>query len=147
FKLDERLTRDCYVLGQWNTNRLLLMDNALIPWFILVPDTQQIEFYKLPYDQQLDTLDKINRLSKILMNNFDVKKLNIATIGNIVSQLHIHVIGRSPGDHCWPSVAWGNPQRKPYTQDQLTRTTNILQNGITDQYSAYQVKIKSNFGG
>jgi len=119
------------------------MDNALIPWFILVPDTQEVEFYKLSNDQQLESLHKINRLSEILMDNFDVTKLNIATIGNIVSQLHIHIIGRSADDHCWPATAWGNPERTPYSQDQLTQITNIMKKMASDQYSAYPVTLKS----
>lgn len=143
FTLDERLQRDCYAMGQWHNSLLLLMDNALLPWLILVPDTKEIEFYRLPGEQQLDILQKINRLSEILIQHFEAKKLNIASIGNIVSQMHIHVIGRSPEDHCWPSVAWGNPERKPYTQDQLIRVANNLQNEIIDEYTAYQIKVKS----
>ncbi|MCW8956982.1 MAG: HIT domain-containing protein [Gammaproteobacteria bacterium] len=142
FPLDERLKRDCYLMGQWQNNLLLLMDNALLPWFILVPDTQKTELYQLPHQQQMEILDKINQLSTILVQHFEAKKLNIATIGNIVSQLHIHIIARSPEDHCWPSVAWGNPERKPYSADQLSKLTSILQNTITDQYIAYPLEIK-----
>ena len=130
-------------MGQWHTNLLLLMDNALLPWFILVPDTQEIELYRLPLEQQIDILYKINSLSEMLIENFEANKLNIATIGNVVSQLHIHIMGRSPGDHCWPSVAWGNPERKPYTADQLARIAQQLKVTITDQYTAFDYSLKS----
>lgn len=130
-------------MGQWQNNLLLLMDNSLLPWLILVPETQETEFYQLAYEQQLDVLNKINQLSEILIQNFDAKKLNIATIGNIVSQLHIHIIGRSPMDHCWPSVVWGNPRRTPYTQEQLNQIARILKSAIHEKYTAYQVKIKT----
>lgn len=133
-------------MGQWHNNMLLLMDNSLLPWLILVPETHETELYQLPHEQQLDILNKINTLSEILIENFSAEKLNIATIGNIVSQLHIHIIARSPMDHCWPSVAWGNPERTPYTQAHLNQITNILQNTITENYSAYQVKIKTGSG-
>lgn len=141
--LDERLQRDCYIMGKWHNNLLLLMDNALLPWLILVPESQETEFYHLPQLQQQDILNKINQLSKILIEDFGAKKLNIATIGNIVSQLHIHVIGRSSEDHCWPSVVWGNSERTPYTQEQLLQISSRLQSLITDQYSPYQIEIKT----
>ena len=141
--LDERLQRDCYIMGKWHNNLLLLMDNALLPWLILVPESQETEFYHLPQLQQQDILNKINQLSKILIEDFGAKKLNIATIGNIVSQLHIHVIGRSPEDHCWPSVVWGNYERTPYTQEHLLQISSRLQSLITDQYSPYQIEIKT----
>jgi len=114
-----------------------------MPWVILVPDTQEVEFYRLSYDQQLEILDKINRLSEILMDNFDVTKLNIATIGNIVSQLHIHIVGRSPDDNCWPATAWGNSERTPYSHDQLIQIANTLKKSVTDHYSAYPLTLKS----
>ena len=142
FVLDTQLKRDCHIMGKWDNSLLLLMDNALLPWFILVPETHEIELYKLSYDQQLDILDKINRLSEILINDFVAKKLNIATIGNVVSQLHIHIIGRSPEDHCWPSPVWGNPERTAYTQKQLIQIANTLQKSISNQYSAYPLSIK-----
>ena len=93
----------------------MLSRNAYFPWFILVPDTKETEFYKLEKQHQLLLLDQINKLSNFIEKNFSVDKLNIATIGNIVSQMHIHVVGRQQKDVCWPGVVWGSDKFKPYT--------------------------------
>jgi len=95
FKLDSRLDNDCFTLGQLKTSRLLLLNNSLVPWFILVPETSATEIYELPHAQQLELLDEINLLSNHLKQNFAVDKLNVAAIGNIVNQMHIHIVGRN----------------------------------------------------
>ena len=75
FALDARLQQDCHLMGQWHNNMLLLMDNSLLPWLILVPETHETELYQLPHEQQLDILNKINTLSEILIENFAQKNL------------------------------------------------------------------------
>ena len=138
-KLDSKLQEDCYLLGTFNSTDLLLSRNAHFPWFILVPDTDEVEFYKLNKDQQLHLLKKINQLSTFVETHFPVFKLNIATIGNVVSQLHMHIIGRQKNAVCWPGVVWGCDQFKDYAEgaveairDQLTMDcANGLISGFT----------------
>lgn len=115
FQLDPRLTNDCFHLGQLLDAELLLMNNALYPWLILVPHSAHTEFYELNTDEQTVVLSSINRLSSFTKQYFASEKLNIATIGNIVSQLHIHIIGRSQSDIAWPGTVWGKPGREAYT--------------------------------
>ena len=115
FELNHKLAADCHLLGRTGTILLLLNRNALFPWFILVPETDEIEFYKLSQPQQTELLALINHLSRFIENHFDVDKLNIATIGNVVSQLHIHVIGRHHHDPCWPGVVWGTDKFEEYS--------------------------------
>jgi len=105
--------------------RLLLSRNAYFPWFILVPDTEETEFYKLNQDHQLLLLEQINQLSIFVETHFSVFKLNIATIGNVVSQMHIHIVGRQQNDVCWPGVVWGCDQYKDYAEGEVE--------GIRDQ--------------
>ena len=88
-------------------------------------DTQEIEFYKLRHEHQLFLLEQINQLSNFVEKHFSVDKLNIATIGNIVSQLHIHIVGRHQNDVCWPGVVWGGDQFKDYAEGEAE--------GIRDQ--------------
>ncbi len=115
FELDPKLAADCIVMGDLGLSRLLLMNNALLPWFILVPRVTVKEIYQLQPQQQQQLLQEINTLSSFAHINFNADKLNIAAIGNIVSQLHIHVVARKKTDCCWPGVVWGGEQREEYS--------------------------------
>ncbi len=119
FKLDPRLAKDCLVLGKLNFSQLLLMNNALVPWFILVPNSSETEIIDLSKSEQADLLEEINHLAAFVRNNFVISKLNIAAIGNVVSQLHIHVLGRDPADYCWPNVVWGRDECRPYSDEKV----------------------------
>lgn len=119
FTLDSRLESDCYILGQLDSSLLLLMDNSLVPWLILVPMVEVTELHEMERDAQLQVLEQINLLSGYLKDEFPVDKVNVAAIGNIVRQLHIHVVGRSERDYCWPNVVWGAAGRKAYSQQEV----------------------------
>lgn len=135
FELDARLARDCLVLGKLNLSLLLLMDNKLVPWFILVPQTSEIEITDLSQSDQADLLEEINLLAVFIKENFDILKLNIAAIGNIVSQLHVHIIGRDPADYCWPDVVWGTSEREPYTAERVNEITVALNEQLGDKFT------------
>ncbi|MCP4996983.1 MAG: HIT family protein [Gammaproteobacteria bacterium] len=120
FELDSRLEQDCHLLCEVDQILVLLMDNALVPWFILVPRVEVEELYELTPERRASLDALIDRLSDFITTEFQVDKLNVAAIGNIVRQLHVHLVGRSEGDYCWPGVVWGRSERKTYTQDQVT---------------------------
>ncbi|MBL1276138.1 MAG: HIT domain-containing protein [Ectothiorhodospiraceae bacterium] len=129
--LDDRLTDSTYPLADmplhgYDDNILLLSKNALFPWFILVPSTQETEFHKLSTDQQSQTQQHINTIARFIEMHFSPDKINIATIGNIVSQMHIHIIGRRKDDSCWPNVVWGSKQYKDYEAGEVTTIKNQL---------------------
>jgi len=126
FKLDPQLARDCLVLGKLDRSLLLLMNNSLVPWFILVPQTAETELTDLPTSDQTDILEQINLLSAFIKQYFEISKLNTAAIGNIVKQLHIHVVGRDPSDYCWPNVVWGTTEKESYTDQQVNEITTAL---------------------
>ena len=132
FELDPRLANDCLVLGALSISQVLLMNNALVPWFILVPQRSETEITDLPLADQISLLEEINLLSKFVKDHFDISKLNIAAIGNMVSQLHIHVVGRDPADYCWPDVVWGRPEREPYNAEQIDNITAKIRNELDD---------------
>jgi diadenosine tetraphosphate (Ap4A) HIT family hydrolase len=119
FVLDARLEKDCHILGKLNSTLLLLMDNSLVPWLILVPQTDVTEFHELPQESQLQLLEQINLISNYLKQDLSVDKVNVAAIGNIVRQLHIHVVGRRETDYCWPNVVWGADGREPYAEQKV----------------------------
>ncbi len=108
--LDEQLKRDCFAIGELENSTLLLMNNSLFPWVVLVPkaDYALVEFTDLKTETAHLVLDEIMLVSKAMQEIFNPKKMNIATLGNIVSQLHIHIIARFESDAAWPKPVWGN---------------------------------------
>jgi diadenosine tetraphosphate (Ap4A) HIT family hydrolase len=132
--LDPRLAADCIQLGTLHGSRLLLMNNALVPWFILVPDTPHTEFYELPAAQQSAVLAAVNALSGLLKQRLAAQKTNVAAIGNVVSQLHVHVVGRRADDFCWPGVVWGAQQREAYSQDEAARIAALVCEGLGEAF-------------
>ena len=119
FELDQRLQQDCIQLGKLGFCRLLLMNNASVPWFILVPETDVIEILDLDEARRSELRAHIDTLAAFLRDNFSIDKLNIAAIGNVVSQLHVHVVGRREDDYCWPDVVWGRPSDERYGDEQV----------------------------
>ena len=119
FQLDAQLQQDCLVLGELEHSLLLLMNNALVPWFILVPRTDKTELYELNDDVQAGVWAEVNAVSKFIKDEFCIDKLNVAAIGNVVQQLHIHIIGRQHEDYCWPRVVWGRPEKELYKKEAI----------------------------
>ena len=117
FTLDPRLQNDCFVLGKMNVCHLLLMNNALFPWFILVPETKAVELCDLGREFRILVHEETDRTARFVKDHFPVDTINVAAIGNVVRQLHIHVIGRRTDDPCWPGVVWGSGMARPYTDD------------------------------
>ena len=128
FQLDPQLQQDCLVLGELQHSLLLLMNNALVPWFILVPKTDKTELYELSDDMQAGVWAEINATSKFVKDEFCIDKLNVAAIGNVVQQLHIHIIGRQHEDYCWPGVVWGRSEKTPYNKEAIDHIKAKLKN-------------------
>ena len=131
FKLDPRLNNDCFTLGKMQVCQLLLMNNALVPWFILVPEVEATEIYQLNNDIQQRLLAEINQLSEFITQEYVTDKLNVAAIGNIVNQLHVHIVGRTKNDFCWPNVVWGTDQKKTYSDHEVKNITQKLENNLS----------------
>jgi diadenosine tetraphosphate (Ap4A) HIT family hydrolase len=109
FAVHPRLLADCHQLGRLALCRVLLNRNATLPWFILVPEVGQeiVELHELGGVRRQQLATELDLVATFTKARFDVAKLNIAAIGNIVQQLHVHVVGRRPDDPCWPGVVWG----------------------------------------
>lgn len=120
FKLDERLKADCEFVANTGLCSLLLMNNASVPWFILVPNVAHAtEITSLPITQQQQVLYEMNQVSAMVTSLYSPDKLNIGALGNVVSQLHIHVIGRFTNDPAWPSPVWGQLAENAYNEVHL----------------------------
>jgi len=110
FVVHPRLLADCHQLGRLALCRVLLNRNATVPWFILVPEVGQeiVELHELDGTRRQQLATELDLVARFTRARFDIAKLNIAAIGNIVQQLHVHVVGRHPDDPCWPGVVWGS---------------------------------------
>lgn len=128
FCIDHRLLNDCHEITELNGISYLLHRNAEVVWFILVPHTDQTEFYQLTPLLQNQLCSQVNLLSEFIQLHFDIHKINVATIGNIVSQMHIHVIGRRQDDVYWPDVVWGKSFDKTYQAEQVSLISDQLIN-------------------
>jgi len=128
FTLHPQLAADSFILGDFPLCRLLLMNDANFPWFILVPRRAAVrEIYELPDHDQQQLLRESSHLAARLTGIFRADKLNIAALGNLVPQLHIHVVGRNPGDPCWPGVVWGNlPPGPGWAPEQLRDISSAI---------------------
>ena len=119
-ELHPQLKQDSLILGRFPLSILLLIKDANYPWFVLVPDRADItEIYQLSTEDQVQFMFESSCLAEALANGFDADKMNIAAIGNIVPQLHIHHIVRYKNDPCWPAPVWGKMPAIKYNDDAL----------------------------
>jgi diadenosine tetraphosphate (Ap4A) HIT family hydrolase len=114
FQLDSRLANDCYQLAESEHSLWLLLNNSYFPWFVVVPKTACTELYQLSKEQQEQLQRDTNFISEFAGTHFNCDKLNVASIGNIVKQMHIHIIARQTSDPCWPGVVWGTSFQRCY---------------------------------
>ena len=128
FELAPELKRDCIELADWPLCKVLLLNNSQYPWFVLVPRQVNLrEIIDLSEDDQIVYLKESAKLSKLLMDVFSPDKLNVAALGNMVPQLHIHHIARFTNDAAWPAPIWGKFPAVPYSDEQITEIKKALQ--------------------
>jgi diadenosine tetraphosphate (Ap4A) HIT family hydrolase len=115
FALHERLTADTTMLADWPLCRVLLMNDASYPWLILVPRRAGLtEIHELAADGRSLLIEEIARASLALESKFEADKINVGALGNMVPQLHVHVIARFRSDPAWPGPVWGKQPPIPY---------------------------------
>ena len=129
--LNETLAGDTVYVGSLSICDLLLMNDARWPWLILVPRIPDaVELHELYTDQRQDIDMEIAYVAGVLKELAGCEKINIASIGNIVRQLHIHIIARNEGDANWPGPVWGFGTKKPYEADLAEQFTTTLRNQL-----------------
>jgi diadenosine tetraphosphate (Ap4A) HIT family hydrolase len=131
------LAGDCLLLGKFSLSHLLLMRDANYPWCILVPDREDIfEIYQLSESDQQQLIRESSQLSQAMISLFSPDKLNIAALGNVVPQLHVHHIARYRSDAAWPAPVWGRVAARPYLDDELVVVAQSLKSTLTDEFKA-----------
>lgn len=131
FELHPQLAKDSVVIGKFNLCLLLLSKDANYPWCILVPQVEDIsEIHHLDEQDQMRLMRESSRLSEVMTSLFDAYKMNVAALGNMVRQLHIHHIARFQGDLAWPAPVWGKVPAKDYTAADWSERVKRLQNAL-----------------
>lgn len=128
FQLDERLARDSQSILELSLSDLRLAKDSRWPWLILVPQRTDVsEVFDLSVDDQALLWAEQVRVANALKKCTNASKINIAAIGNVVRQLHVHVVARFEGDANWPAPIWGYGTAKPYDHGAFeTMKTTIL---------------------
>lgn len=119
FELDARLAADSLFVADGPLSQMRLMDDARWPWLVLVPRVKGAsEWIDLDGNQQRLLLAEVNLVSRLLREEAGVDKLNLGALGNIVRQLHVHLVGRHEGDAAWPGPVWGSGPMQRFGPDQ-----------------------------
>lgn len=119
FEIHPRLAVGSFEIGRLGGCILLLKNNALFPWLLLVPEVEGIEdLHQLPLGQYEKVMLAVRQVSEFVADYFQPDKLNVACIGNQVRQMHIHIVGRSPEDPAWPGTVWAFEGKMEYSKKQ-----------------------------
>lgn len=127
FTLHDRLATDSTPVAELTLCSLRLMDDARFPWAILVPRRAEIrEIHDLTQADQRQILAETTKLSAAMAREWAADKMNVAALGNMVPQLHVHVIARFAGDAAWPGPVWGVGVAEAYAEPALAETLERL---------------------
>lgn len=136
FTLDSQLEHDTLPIGDFPLCRLLLINDAQYPWFVLVPRREDVsEVFQLAEADRQALWDETTFLAEALKDTFAADKINVAALGNVVSQLHMHVIVRRRSDVAWPAPVWGKHPAKPYEAAQVDTIKDKLRMVLADSFT------------
>jgi diadenosine tetraphosphate (Ap4A) HIT family hydrolase len=122
FGLDPRLAADTFFVDDLALCRVLLMNDSRYPWLILVPRRASLsEIHDLAGDERALLIEEAARAGAALKSFTGAKKINTGALGNMVAQLHVHVVARFVGDDAWPGPVWGSGRSVPYEEEAAAR--------------------------
>ncbi len=131
--LDEQLERDSFPVVDLPLSTVRLLNDTRYPWLLLIPRVKDVaEIHDLDEQAQLLLTREITKSSLILTDLFMPTKINVGALGNIVRQLHIHVIARFDTDHTWPNPVWGVGNAIPYKDRELAERLSKLRQAFSD---------------
>ena len=127
FTLHPRLAAGGLDLGGIGGCRLLLKNNAIFPWFLLVPEVEEgiEDLHQLDPETYGEVMSAIRMVSQFVADQFSPEKLNVACIGNQVRQMHSHIVGRSTDDPAWPGTVWAFDGKQAYDDDEMVRIRDL----------------------
>lgn len=131
FKLNERLAGDTVLVRPLTLCQVLCMNNRIWPWLILVPARLDVtEIHHLPASDRALLMEEVAQVSATLETLFRPDKLNVAAIGNVVPQLHVHIVARRRDDPAWPNPVWGSGIAEPYDPAELDAQVKRLRDAL-----------------
>lgn len=131
FSLHPTLANDTCRIIDLPLSRVLLMKDKGFLWLILVPRREGVkEIHELTPDDRALLIEEVSLASTILAKLFNPAKINVGALGNIVPQLHVHVIARFEADRAWPGPVWGNGPKEPYAEEELALIVTRLQDAF-----------------
>ena len=131
FTLHRQLAADTVAVAQWPLCHVLLMNDRRYPWLILVPEQANMrDMHDLDPSDQAVLMTEIDRASRALVSLFGPDKINVGALGNMVPQLHIHVIARFRSDDAWPGPVWGAHPAQAYAPGDLDQATTALRTAL-----------------
>jgi len=134
FNLHPRLADDTVVVGRFPLSLLLLSKDANYPWCVLVPEREDLfEIHHLSAEDQQQLMRESCQLAEVMTSLFDAHKMNVAALGNVVRQLHIHHVARFVDDPAWPQPVWGKVPMKTYSDEDLKTRIKQLQNALVGE--------------
>ena len=131
FILDARLEGSSHLITRHESIQIRLVDDARFQWVLLIPEQPRVsELHEVNDMMRRNLLDLASRLGRVMKNGFEADKINIAAIGNIVPQLHVHVVARRQGDDAWPAPIWGHGEPVPMREELRQSRIDVIQAGL-----------------
>ena len=131
YRLHPQLAADSHPVAKLELCDLRLMDDANYPWLVLVPRLPEArELIDLEQAPRRQLMDEIDQVARVLRGLFRPHKLNVASLGNLVPQLHVHVIARFREDPAWPAPVWGRVAARPYEAEALVERITLLRESL-----------------
>ena len=132
FKLHPQLYVDTVEITRWPLCRVLLMNNRVYPWLVLVPQRVNVtEIHHLGAEDRARLVEEIAHAAQFLETMTKADKLNVAALGNVVPQLHVHIIARFETDLAWPRPVWGVVPGEPYSEEEMAETLGYMKTHLT----------------
>lgn len=141
FKLHEKLVQSTTPLGQFKLCLVLLHNDANYPWVVLVPKRENVrEIHHLSEADQAQLIRESSHLSEVMTSIFAPETMNIAALGNLVPQLHLHHVARFENDACWPKAVWGTTEFVPYAASELSaRSARLIDSLVGEGFEAFDI--------
>lgn len=134
FELHPDLKKDTYTVGQFKLSLILLHKDANYPWLILVPKREKVrEIHHLAEEDQIQLIKESSHLSEVMTSLFAPTKMNVAALGNVVPQLHLHHVARFKNDPTWPKPIWGALPAEEYGQEKLSERLERLHSSLVGE--------------
>ena len=142
FELHPQLKEDTVIVGQFKLSMVLLHKDANYPWVILVPKRANVnEIHHLAEDDQVQLIRESSHLSEVMTSLFAPKTMNVAALGNMVPQLHVHHVARFEDDPAWPGAIWGKAPAKNYDEKTLAERLNRLNASLVGEGFEAECKV------